>query len=64
MNSKLNKEIIITKEDTLSMLDNILEKRDSEWWDKFYADKEKLVPFFENIPDENLISYFNLNILT
>jgi len=45
------------------MLDNLLEKRDNEWWDKFYSNKEKPVPFFENIPDENLISYFDRGLL-
>lgn len=39
-------EIIKTENDILFMLDNLLEKRDNEWWDKFYSDKEKPVPFF------------------
>ncbi|MGG5461124.1 class I SAM-dependent methyltransferase [Clostridium sp. B9] len=64
MDNKINKEIIITNENTLTMLDNILEKRDALWWDKFYSDKEKPIPFFKNIPDENLISYCKSNILT
>lgn len=45
------------------MLDNLLEKRDNEWWDKFYSDKERPVPFFKNIPDESLISYFDKGVL-
>lgn len=63
MVDKIDSEIIITEEDTLNMLDNILEKRDMEWWNKFYSNKEKPVPFFVNIPDENLVSYFTSNIL-
>ncbi|MEG0611455.1 MAG: class I SAM-dependent methyltransferase [Clostridium sp.] len=64
MSSEIDNEIIITDKDTFSMLDSILEKRDSEWWDKFYLDKEKPIPFFKNIPDENLISYCNSGILS
>lgn len=63
MSDKINSEIIKTENDILIMLDNLLEKRDNEWWDKFYSDKEKPVPFFENIPDENLISYFDKGLL-
>ena len=45
----MDHEIIISYNDTLNMLDDILEKRDHEWWNKFYADKNKPVPFFRNI---------------
>lgn len=63
MSDKINSEIIKTENDILIMLDNLLEKRENEWWDKFYSDKEKPVPFFKNIPDESLISYFDIGIL-
>jgi len=63
MSAKINSEIIKTENDILIMLDNILEKRDSEWWNNFYAHKEKPIPFFKNIPDENLISYFDRGLL-
>lgn len=63
MLDKINSEIIKTENDILIMLDNILEKRDSEWWNSFYSDKEKPITFFENIPDENLISYFDRGLL-
>lgn len=63
MSDKINSEIIKTENDILIMLDNLLEKRDNEWWDKFYSDKEKPVPFFRNIPDESLISYFDRGLL-
>jgi SAM-dependent methyltransferase len=58
MSDKINSEIIKTEDDILIMLDNLLEKRDNEWWNNFYSDKEKPIPFFKNIADENLISYF------
>lgn len=60
----MDHEIILSYNDTLNMLDDILEKRDHEWWNKFYADKNKPVPFFRNIPDEELVSYCEKGILT
>jgi len=63
MSDKINSEIIKTENDILIMLDNLLEKRDSEWWNNFYSDKEKPIPFFKNIADENLISYFDRELI-
>jgi len=63
MSDKINSEIIKTEDDILIMLDNLLEKRDSEWWNNFYSHKEKPIPFFKNIPDENLISYFDRGLI-
>lgn len=56
-------EIIKTEKDVLAMLDDLLEKRTNEWWDKFYVNRSKQVPFFKNVPDENLISYFDRKLL-
>ncbi|MGN9163204.1 class I SAM-dependent methyltransferase [Clostridium sulfidigenes] len=63
MIEKINSEIIKSENDILDMLDNLVEKRDNEWWSNFYSDKEKAIPFFKNIPDENLASYFELDLL-
>lgn len=57
-----NKEIITSTSDVLVMLDELLERRDGEWWDNFYAKRTRPVPFFKNIPDEDLISYCNEGI--
>lgn len=54
--------IIKSQDDVYLMLDEILQKRDAEWWDCFYSDREKPVPFFRCIPDENLYSYIQNNI--
>ena len=51
----MDQEIIITHEDTLNMLDTLLEKRDNEWWNGFYSNRNKPIPFFKDIPDEELI---------
>jgi len=53
----INKEIIKTKDDVFHMLDVLMEQRESKWWDSFYSDREKEIPFFENKPDENLVRY-------
>lgn len=62
MINKIDKEIIKSEEDVFLMLDNLLDKRDKEWWGKFYSDKDKPIPFFINAPDENLISYLESGI--
>ncbi|WP_315078919.1 hypothetical protein [uncultured Clostridium sp.] len=46
--NKVDLEIIKTKDDVFNMLDSILEKHDSEWWNNFYSNKDKLIPFFKN----------------
>ncbi|WP_238357724.1 class I SAM-dependent methyltransferase [Cohnella zeiphila] len=43
-------------EDVLKMLDHPFRSPD-QFWDPFYTDREKAVPFFKNAPDENLVSY-------
>lgn len=40
------------------MLDSFF-REEGEWWDGFYADKEKSIPFFRDCPDENLVEYFS-----
>jgi SAM-dependent methyltransferase len=50
-------EGIYTMGDILRMLDSLL-RDEGEWWDDFYADREKPVPFFTDAPDENLVEYF------
>jgi len=38
----------------LAELDLLLADRQSDWWDRFYADRAKPVPFFGTAPDECL----------
>jgi len=49
--------LLRSKEDVYRMLDEFLQKRDAEWWDRFYADKSMPIPFFRCVPDENLHSW-------
>ncbi|MFH7422911.1 hypothetical protein RA276_30660, partial [Pseudomonas syringae pv. tagetis] len=53
------KKDITNDEDLKQMLDCSL--RESEtFWNEFYSNRERNIPFFENKPDENLVSYFKL----
>lgn len=63
MLDKVDSEIIKTENDVFIMLDTLLEKRDNVWWNNFYSDRKKPIPFFKNIPDENLLSYFSSGLL-
>ena len=49
---------IVTTDDLLRTLDELLEPRDGVWWDGFFADRSKPVPFFAEWPDENLVEWF------
>ncbi|MGW7198273.1 class I SAM-dependent methyltransferase [Streptomyces chryseus] len=58
-------------DDVLKLLDGLFE-RDADrwttdaasWWDGFYADREKAVPFFVAKPDENLVAYVEQGLIT
>lgn len=63
MSNAIDSEIVNSEDDILIMLDSLMEKRENKWWNDFYSNKDNPVPFFENIPDENLISYFDSGIL-
>jgi cyclopropane fatty-acyl-phospholipid synthase-like methyltransferase len=50
-------EVISTPDDLLNMLDALL-RNEGQWWDTFFRDRDKPIPFFVNAPDESLVSYF------
>ncbi|MBK5431518.1 class I SAM-dependent methyltransferase [Bacillus mycoides] len=56
------KETISSYEDLLDMLDSLL-REPTQFWDNFYSNREKGVPFFTNKPDENLVNYFDKKLL-
>ncbi|MFF8843836.1 class I SAM-dependent methyltransferase [Streptomyces sp. NPDC015127] len=35
----------------------------ADWWDGFYADRDRPVPFFVSKPDENLVSYLDRGLI-
>ena len=36
---------------------------DGAWWDEFFADRSKAIPFFAGQPDENLAEWFSSGLL-
>ena len=55
-------ETIYTFDDVLIMLDQLLKENARFNWDHFYSNREREVPFFSNLPDENLVEYFRNNL--
>ncbi|MER7663670.1 MULTISPECIES: class I SAM-dependent methyltransferase [unclassified Streptomyces] len=62
---------IRTTEDVLRLLDSLFAPDADRWtagagswWDGFYADRSKPVPFFVDKPDENLVSYLDRGLIT
>ena len=56
------KETITSHEDVLEMLDSLL-REPTGFWNEFYSNREKGITFFVNKPDENLVSYFEKDII-
>ncbi|MFC0435686.1 class I SAM-dependent methyltransferase [Kutzneria buriramensis] len=50
-------------EDLLRLLDGLFDTTDAGWWDRFYADRSRPVPFFALKPDENLVSYLDRGLI-
>jgi SAM-dependent methyltransferase len=57
-------------EDVLDLLDGLFAtgadrwtEDGSDWWDAFYADRDRSVPFFVDKPDENLVSYLDRGLV-
>ncbi|MET7798654.1 class I SAM-dependent methyltransferase [Streptomyces decoyicus] len=62
---------IRTVEDVLQLLDGLFAPEAdrwtadaASWWDGFYSDRSKPVPFFVAEPDENLVSHLERGLLT
>ncbi|MFF3248773.1 class I SAM-dependent methyltransferase [Streptomyces sp. NPDC002870] len=62
---------IRTVDDVLRLLDGLFAPEAdrwtagaASWWDGFYADRTKPVPFFVAKPDENLVSYLDRGLIT
>jgi SAM-dependent methyltransferase len=63
---------IRTVDDVLRLLDGLFAPEadrwsagaGSRWWDDFYADRSRPVPFFVAKPDENLVSYLDRGLVT
>ncbi|MGW5868405.1 class I SAM-dependent methyltransferase [Streptomyces sp. NPDC055239] len=62
---------IRTVDDVLKLMDGLFAPEAdrwtadaASWWDGFYTDRERPVPFFVAKPDENLASYVDRGLLT
>ncbi|MFF8289648.1 class I SAM-dependent methyltransferase [Streptomyces sp. NPDC016309] len=62
---------IRTVDDVLGLLDGLFAREadrwtadGAAWWDGFYTDRTKPVPFFADKPDENLVAYLERGLLT
>ncbi|WP_067279175.1 class I SAM-dependent methyltransferase [Streptomyces jeddahensis] len=62
---------IRTVDDVLRLLDGLFAREadrwttdGASWWDGFYADRSKPVPFFVAKPDESLVSYVDRGLIT
>jgi SAM-dependent methyltransferase len=61
---------IRTTDDVLALLDGVFAPEadrwtagGASWWDDFYADRSKAVPFFVDKPDENLDAYLRRGLI-
>ncbi|WP_055566838.1 class I SAM-dependent methyltransferase [Streptomyces atriruber] len=61
---------IRTIDDVMKLLDGLFEPTadrwtagGADWWDGFYADRDRPVPFFAAKPDESLVSYAERGLL-
>ncbi|CAM5697259.1 hypothetical protein SMICM304S_07440 [Streptomyces microflavus] len=63
---------IRTTDDVLTLLDSLFVPEAHRWttdaalhwWDDFYGDRSKPVPFFVDKPDESLVSYVERGLIT
>lgn len=62
---------IRTTDDVLTLLDGLFAPEahrwtadSASWWDGFYEDRAKPVPFFAEKPDESLVSYVDRGLVT
>ncbi len=51
------KKCIVTVDDAMQLLDTLVPMKVA--WEPFYAEGKRKPPFLQNIPDENLVSYFS-----
>jgi SAM-dependent methyltransferase len=61
---------IRTVDDVLVLLDDLFApgadrwtERAGDWWDGFYADRDREIPFFVTKPDENLAGYLDRGLI-
>jgi len=61
---RMDDRLVYTTSDVLELLDGLLEQRQGERWDEFFANRDKPCPFFVEWPDENLVQHFESGGIT
>ncbi|MEP7023662.1 MAG: class I SAM-dependent methyltransferase [Actinomycetota bacterium] len=56
-------KLVYSVQDLRAMLDDLLADRGGAWWDGFYTDRARQIPFFVEWPDENLVQWFGQGLL-
>jgi SAM-dependent methyltransferase len=62
MSEEGHPKIINSNEDLLKMLDTMF-MEPAPFWNGFFSERAREIPFFVEFPDENLVSYFNRGLL-
>ncbi|MDX3662759.1 class I SAM-dependent methyltransferase [Streptomyces sp. ID05-26A] len=52
-----------TIDDVMALLDGLAASPEGDWWDRFYADRSREIPFFVAKPDENLAGLVERGLL-
>lgn len=55
------RRLVTEPEDLYLLLDSLL-REPKLFWNGFYSDRKKDIPFFSNVPDENLVDYIDCGI--
>ncbi|WP_406460265.1 class I SAM-dependent methyltransferase [Streptomyces sp. NBC_01622] len=70
MDQNRHRRDIRTVDDVLRLLDGLFapeadrwSSRGASWWDSFYADRDRAVPFFVAKPDESLAGYLDRGLI-
>jgi SAM-dependent methyltransferase len=58
MDNNCHDKMINSSEDLLNLLDTLF-REPASFWNQFYTDRNRGLPFFIEFPDENLVSYFH-----
>jgi SAM-dependent methyltransferase len=60
----VSEQFIYSTADVLAMLDELVMVKEDAWWDGFYTDRARRIPFFVEWPDENLVEWVRDGRLT
>ena len=55
-------DLITKNEHVYDMLDSLL-RDEGAFWNSFYEDRNKKIPFFVDAPDENLVNYIERGLI-